>query len=499
MDFEVLETDLLGRIGRLEVKGKSIETPYLFPVVHPIKQQVSTKKIREIGFNGVMTNSYIAYRRARNESVERGIHDLIGFDGLVMTDSGGYQVLEYGEVEISYREIADFQAKIGTDIAVTLDKPTGDTLSRKRAAETVRKSLVDAIKTKKEFGGCGTEWVGPVQGGLFPDLLRKSATELVKAGFRFLALGSPVQIMENYRFSELVRMISEVRNAIPFSIPLHLFGAGHPLTIALAVALGCDTFDSASYILFARQGRYMTESTVLSIENMEYLPCSCEVCIKRSISEIREMERQERTSLVALHNLYILRNELLRTKQAIAEGRLWDLLHERASSHPSLMDAFISVALGASSMVDTTRVVKQRGLFIRSSIDFLRPEIQSSRKMLERCMRVDMKDAVIVPDEATMPLPRSIYSQLSKKFDVYRMHQCLGAYPAELEFTYPFTQTVAASSYFDMEFILSEARKLVGMGYSNVFLLERKGKGYVKKRLTSKQDLKVFSPSALVP
>jgi 7-cyano-7-deazaguanine tRNA-ribosyltransferase len=494
MDFEVLKTDLLGRIGKLTVNGKSIETPYLFPVVHPIKQELSIARISKMGFPAIMTNAYIAYRRAKEVAIEKGIHGLLGFEGIVMTDSGGYQVLEYGDVNVSYRQIAEFQLKIGSDLAVTLDEPTGDTRSKAFARRTMKKSLDSAIKTIKQFSAGKTEWVGPVQGGLFPDLLRISAKSLLKEGFRLLALGSPVQIMENYRFSELVNMIKEVRNVMPYSVPLHLFGAGHPLTIALAVALGCDMFDSASYILFAKQSRYMTESTVLSVEDIEYFPCSCEVCIKTTPSELRDMEESERIVHLSEHNLYMLKNEIMRTKQAICEGRLWDLIHERAAAHPSLTDAFTSLAAMSEGFVDSTPVVKKKGIFVRSVLDFVRPELLSSKRMLERCFLVSKKDAIIFLQESK-PLQNSVYSKLSSAADVYKIHLCLGIYPAELEFIYPFTQTVTSSNILDMELISKEAEKLIGLGYRNVYIVEKRGKRFVKKKFKSKQDLKVSSPS----
>ncbi len=75
-------------------------------------------------------------------------------------------------------------------------------------------------------------------------------------GFQFFAIGSPVELMESYNFSISAQLIKTTKLSIPDK-PIHLFGAGHPLTIPLAVALGCDTFDSASYILYAKDNRYM--------------------------------------------------------------------------------------------------------------------------------------------------------------------------------------------------------------------------------------------------
>ena len=281
--FEVRESDLLGRIGTLRVGKRALETPYMFPVIHPVSQIVPTTDLRSMGFGGLMTNSYIIFSRRKEDALSQGIHRLLDFDGIFMTDSGGYQVLEYGDLGIGYREVASFQSAIGSEMAVTLDRPTGHPQERSVARETVEYSLRNALATLEEFRGSATVWVGPVQGGLHHDLVAKSAKSLVKGGFQFLALGSPTQVMENYMFADLVRMVMSARREIPYATPLHLFGAGHPLTMSLAVALGCDTFDSASYVLFARTGRYMSRSGVMTLRSMKYLPCSCPVCARTSV------------------------------------------------------------------------------------------------------------------------------------------------------------------------------------------------------------------------
>ena len=104
--FEVRESDLLGRVGTLRVGGKSIETPYMFPVVHPVSQLIPTGELKSMGFPGLMTNSYIIHSRRKEDALREGIHRLLGFDGVFMTDSGGYQVLEYGDLGIGHREVA---------------------------------------------------------------------------------------------------------------------------------------------------------------------------------------------------------------------------------------------------------------------------------------------------------------------------------------------------------------------------------------------------------
>jgi 7-cyano-7-deazaguanine tRNA-ribosyltransferase len=455
--FEVKDSDLLGRIGALTVGGRSIETPYLFPVVHPVSQQVRPAELRGMGFAGLMTNSYIIHSRLREEALARGIHDLLGYDGVLMTDSGGYQVLEYGDLELGYREVADFQSRIGSDLAVTLDRPTGYPQSRRVAKETVDYSLKNAKATLAEFSGSGTVWVGPVQGGLHGDLVRSSARLMVGAGFEFLALGSPVQVMQNYMFAELVDMIMSVRRAIPYSVPLHLFGAGHPLTMPMAVALGCDTFDSASYVLFARGGRYMTRSGVLTLRSMKYLPCSCPACARTSVRELLELGDHERTRALSLHNLHVLREEMAGCKEAIAEGRLWDLVEERSMAHPRLRDAFARMARYSKELEVGTPALKDRGLFVRSELDLARPEIAIARRMLAGAMRRSSRTARVAGGgggEATRGGE-----------DVYGVHPVLGPFPVELRFQYPFGQTEASEGVGGQE---ADPGALRSLGYSRV-------------------------------
>ena len=91
MSFEVRHTDLAGRIGHLKTMHGVLETPAFLPVIHPVDQVIRPQFLRDLGFDAVITNAYIALKRHRELAIRRGIHDLIDFDGIVMTDSGGYQ------------------------------------------------------------------------------------------------------------------------------------------------------------------------------------------------------------------------------------------------------------------------------------------------------------------------------------------------------------------------------------------------------------------------
>ncbi len=295
MSFEIKEKDMLARIGKLKTKTCTVETPLLFPVINPSIQPITPKKLKEeFGFEAVITNAYILRKRYQNKPIEEGLHKFLGFDGAIMTDSGAYQILVYGGVEVNQAEIVDYQERIGSDIATILDIPTGWNVTKEHATKTVAETL----KRAKAFFKTKTRedilWVGPVQGGRHLDLVAKSAVAMSKLPFQIHALGSPTEVMESYRFDVLADMIMTAKKNLPIERPLHLFGAGHPAMFSLAVALGCDLFDSAAYALYARENRYMTENGTWRLNELDYFPCQCPKCSGNSPKDVLKQSAKER-------------------------------------------------------------------------------------------------------------------------------------------------------------------------------------------------------------
>jgi len=361
--FHIKETDLAGRIGNLKTNNGTIETPMLLPVIHPVHQEVSIREISTMGFRAVMTNAYITLKHYGDEAVRKGIHSIIDFDGVVMTDSGGYQVLEYGDISVDPLEMASFEEKIGTDIAITLDTPTGIDCSREKAERSVNETLKAAESTILNVNRDQTLWVGPIQGGIYTDLICTSAKRMTKLGFDLLALGSPTEVMKRYNFILLIEMIYAAKKNIPSSKPLHLFGAGHPLTIPIAVAFGCDLFDSASYMLYARDGRYMTEYGTTKLKELSTLPCNCPVCSTHTVKELFFITHNQGPAMLATHNLYQLHKEITNVKQAIRDGRLWDYVGIKCRSHPKLWDTFRNLDKYVDFLEDGTPLFKPRAIF----------------------------------------------------------------------------------------------------------------------------------------
>jgi 7-cyano-7-deazaguanine tRNA-ribosyltransferase len=445
--FEVRYSDLAARIGRLETPHGVVETPAFVPVVHPVRQTISAQFLKKMGFDIVITNAYITLRHYGDEARKRGIHDIIRYDGAVMTDSGGYQVLEYGSVKVEPAVIAQFEKDIKSDVPIPLDKPTGYGLDYERAKEYVATTLKNARETLDVVGSTDAIWVGPVQGAEHSDLVQHSAGELDRMGFQLMALGSPVELMEAYEFATLAQMIVAAKQVIPAK-PVHLFGAGHPLTIPLAVALGCDLFDSASYMLYAKDGRYMTQNGTVRLDELAYLPCQCPVCSSHSLHELLAMHGDERTIEIAKHNLHVLKVEVNSVKQAITDGRLWEYVMQKARAHPKLMEA-VQLFKEMEMLEWGTSLFKERAIFFHDPMDQHRPEARRFRRTVS-AFRSKKKRLVLCPEGELRPFysTRS-YREIAERFpdaQVCSYNPFLGVIPAEISDIFPASHYLATRS-----------------------------------------------------
>ncbi|MGQ9506922.1 MAG: tRNA guanosine(15) transglycosylase TgtA [Candidatus Bathycorpusculaceae bacterium] len=489
MSFEVKEKDLLARIGKLKTKSGTVETPLLFPVINPAIQPILPRKIQEdFGCEALITNAYILKKRFKNQPVKEGLHKFLDYDKIIMTDSGAYQILVYGDIEITPTEIVRYQESINTDIATILDLPTGWKVSRAHAEKTVNETLKRARELFKIKRRDDVLWVGPVQGGKFLDLIAKSAVEMRKLPFHIYALGSPTEVMESYHFDFLVDMIMTVKANLPVEKPLHLFGAGHPLIFALAVALGCDLFDSAAYAIYARENRYMTEYGTVRIGELEYFPCTCPKCSKTAPKEVMEMPLKERQVFLAEHNLYVCLAELKRIKQAIKDGRLWEHLELRAHGHPALLQALKRLRKYEDFIEKHSPSIKKSGLFFFDSVGLMRPEIVRYRKrLLERyCPPEKSEILFLFPQTRTKPFHKSQeFKKVEKlvrhipKEHLNKVHVCFyaapfGVIPIELDEVYPLSQheVVLPLDRETVEYVAKCAAEYVThMNYAMVFML----------------------------
>ncbi len=459
MSFEIKEKDLLGRIGKLKTKSGTVETPLLFPVINPSIQLVSPRKLKDtFGFEAVITNAYILKKRYQNRPINEGLHRFLDFDCSVMTDSGAYQILVYGGVEVNQQEIVEYQEGIGSDIATMLDIPTGWKVTKEQAQDTVAETLKRAKALFKTKTRDDILWVGPVQGGRHLDLVANSAIEMGKLPFQIHALGSPTEVMESYRYDVLAEMILTAKKGLPIERPLHLFGAGHPAMFSLAVALGCDLFDSAAYALYARENRYMTENGTSQLDELDYFPCCCPKCTSDTPMGLKNKTKKEKEVFLAEHNLYVCQSELKRIKQAIREGRLWEHTEMRVHGHPALLSALKKLRNHADILEKYSPTVKTSGFFYFDPVGLVRPEITHYRKRLIK--RYDppsnAKVLFLVPQTRNKPFHkapefkkiRHLLRSLGEEY-ASQIHICVyaapfGVIPLELDEVYPLSQHEAA-------------------------------------------------------
>ncbi len=466
--FQIKDKDLMARIGIIETRSGRLETPAFLPVIDPVEQVgeeaiLPASEIGKIGFKAVITNAYLIKKSYGEAALEKGVKRVIGFEGIVITDSGAYQHMVYRGVDVGNREIVEYQERLGSDIAVILDIPTREGSSRDEALYSVEETLRRAREVLDIVSRSKALWVLPIQGGGYEDLVKRSAAEARGIdGYSLYGIGSPVTFLQSYRYSKIIDMIVAAKEELPPSYPVHLFGAGHPMIIPFIVALGIDMFDSASYILYAKDNRYITEYGTERLEELEVFPCSCPICSKHTPKDLLEMDRRGRVGLIARHNLYMIEKEVRRIKTYIREGRLWDLLVERSRSHPSLIDAMSRIIEQAGRIESYSPYSKgRRGLFIYDSTSRYKPQVLRTRARLEKYLsNVFEREAsggrtiAMVPgDCSSKPFSSSaVYSRSLEDLlrrvsmeDVAVLFYTpyFGIVPEDLEDTYPFSQCEA--------------------------------------------------------
>ncbi len=308
-----------------------LRTPLFLPVYEPGATDLTAAELPErFGVRGIMVNAYFLYRRRelRRTLPEEGLKDYLGFDGLVATDSGAFQAFR-GRLYLRNRDIVRFQEDIGADVVSPLDvvTPPGD--NRKTAEgklSTTMQRISEALGLVQRATLMGVQ-----QGGRFPELRRRAASGLVEMGVRYLALGSLVPFFtRNHNLEFVGRVIRDARDCAPPEVPIHLYGAGDPVELPFYVALGCEVFDSSSFVHYAGEGAYMTPYGALpagrSVDNDQFT-CSCPWCIRHG-PEVRE-----NLPLLCRHNLWSVMKAVERAGEAAREGRMEELLRDILETH----------------------------------------------------------------------------------------------------------------------------------------------------------------------
>lgn len=345
--FEVTVRDGAARLGRLHTRHGVLDTPMLLPVINPNIRTIEPSEMWDkYRVNGLITNSYVTWKheKLREPALADGIHALLDYPGVIVTDSGTFQSYVYGDVEVGVEEIVEFQRDIGVDVGTMLDVFGRPDMSREEIEHAVEETAARA-PVSLAAAGEGLLLNGPVQGGLHEDLRAEAARMMGEVegdyrGFAVHPIGGIVPLMEKQRYQELFQILLAARATIPPNRPIHLFGCGHPLLFPMAIALGTDLFDSAAYALFARDDRLLTPTGTVKLADLTEWPTHSTALFPHTPEEVRAMNRDERSVLLAHHNLEVTQAELARCREAVRNGTIWRLAEQRSHASPRLRTAF---------------------------------------------------------------------------------------------------------------------------------------------------------------
>lgn len=340
--FEVTQRDGRARLGRLHTKHGILETPALLPVVNPNIRTIEPRVMWDkYGIQALITNSYIMWKHEdlRTVALEKGVHTLLDYPGVIMTDSGTFQSYVYGDVEVGVDEIVGFQRSIGVDIATMLDVFSRPDMSITEVEHAVRETEARAAQSLEAAGT--TMLNGPIQGGIFRELRHISAQLMGQHDFAVHPIGGIVPVMEQQRYKDYAKIMMATLPLLPPDRPVHMFGCGHPMLFPMSIALGADLFDSAAYALFARDGRLLTPWGTERIDELVDWPLLMPCVASITPAEVRAMEAEAKEQVLAHFNLEVTLAELARCKQAVRDGRIWQLAEQRSHQHPALREAFL--------------------------------------------------------------------------------------------------------------------------------------------------------------
>src|SRR5471032_910825 len=289
--FELLGRDGEARTGRLTTPHGVVRTPAFMPVgTLGAMKGMHWREVREAGADIVLGNTYHLMLRPGAERIAAlgGLQKFTGWNGPMLTDSGGFQVMSLAKlrrvnersvtfrshidgasVELSPERAAEVQLLLGSDIAMQLDECVRLPAERADIERAMRLSLRWAERSKRAFetAGDGTMLFGIVQGGDVPELRRESARGLVDIGFHGyaiggLAVGEPQAVM--------LSMIEETAPSLPADRPRYLMGVGTPEDILEAVKRGIDMFDCVMPTRNGRHGVAFTRYGQINLRNARH-------------------------------------------------------------------------------------------------------------------------------------------------------------------------------------------------------------------------------------
>ena len=350
--FEIIKRDVssCARMGQLQTAHGVVETPVFMPVgTQATVKAMSPLEMEELGCEILLGNTYHLNDRPGPDLIERrgGLHSFMGWDGSILTDSGGYQVFSLGERNtitdegvsfkshsdgrshfIGPRESMEIQRKLGSDIAMVFDECPPYPCEKDYACQAVRRTLDWAAICRETPRAKGQIAFGIVQGGVFADLRESCAKTLVEMDFEGYAIGG-VSVGEPEDL--ILRGVDDTAIHLPEQKPRYLMGVGEMAQMVESVARGVDMFDcvmptrqARNGTVSTRRGRYPVKAALYRDDERPLEEgCSCYACKKFTRSYIRHLLNVGEIlglRLITLHNLHCYLEMMRDMRIAIEEG-----------------------------------------------------------------------------------------------------------------------------------------------------------------------------------
>jgi queuine tRNA-ribosyltransferase len=362
LEFQLLKTDDSGRTsarrGRLQLSHGVVETPIFMPVgTYGSVKAMSPLELKEIGAQIILGNTFHLWLRPGTGVLQKfgGLHDFMGWDRPILTDSGGFQVFSLGAM----RKIAEqgvkfaspingdqlflspeismqIQRALNSDVVMQLDECTPYRIgerpaSEAEAAQSMRMSLRWARRSADEFARLENPnaLFGIVQGGMFEHLRDESLAALEQMPFHGIAVGG---LSVGEPKEEMLRVLAHVGPRLPAAKPHYLMGVGTPEDLVTGVAAGIDMFDCVMPTRNARNGWLFTRYGDIKIKNARYIEdqaplddsCECYTCRNFSRAYLHHLHRTGEilgARLNTIHNLYYYLQLMREMRQAIEAAR----------------------------------------------------------------------------------------------------------------------------------------------------------------------------------
>jgi queuine tRNA-ribosyltransferase len=350
--FDVIADDGAARSGVLHTAHGEVPTPAFMPVgTKGTVKGVHPDELRTLGTTILLGNTYHLHFRPTEDLVAElgGLHTFMGWDGPILTDSGGYQVFSLrdtitrvdddgvmfrsvydGQLERFTPELAaSIQRKLGSDIAMTLDHVPPVGVSRAELEDAVRRTTVWAARQLQQERAPGQLVFGIAQGQSDDELRRRSIAEITELGFDGHALGGLAIGEERGQMLETTGWAAQL---LPAHKPRYFMGIGDPEGILDVIERGIDMFDCVLPTRLGRTGSALTWEGRLNLNNARFSrdprpldpDCACPACERFSRAYLRHLINQNELlglRLLSLHNLRFLLDLTAGARQAIADGR----------------------------------------------------------------------------------------------------------------------------------------------------------------------------------